>query len=137
MLLPASRQVVTDTSLANHLSLVACRKRQGNAHLVNELIRLVYLTFYLQEAGFGNADMGLYVRAEVGVEEAGLRGVREGAWYVTDDLAMVLEEVLATHDRQLETAPLWQVIDARERLIRFVQGDRRSPIPGSERTKPI
>jgi hypothetical protein len=132
MLLPMSRQAVADASLTNHLALAACRKNQGSAYLLNELVRALYLTYYLQQAGFGNADPGLYRRAEAGFEEAGNRALREEVWGVTDEVAMILEQVLAIHDQQLASAALWHIVDARERLLRFAQSDRRSPISDTE-----
>ena len=44
----------SERSLSCHLALVACRDGHGNSHLVNELMRAVYLSWYLQRAGYGN-----------------------------------------------------------------------------------
>ena len=43
LLLPMDRASANKQSLANHLALVACRSGHGNGHLINELMRAVYL----------------------------------------------------------------------------------------------
>jgi hypothetical protein len=53
-----------ERSLSCHLALVACRDGHGNSHLVNELMRAVYLSWYLQRAGYGNQPVEQFKIAE-------------------------------------------------------------------------
>lgn len=129
MLLPMADRYVLNISLANHLALAACEKGQGNAHLLNELMKVVYLTFYLQVAGFGDVPVDLYRRAERMLEDAGISGRRDGLWYVPDEASAVLAGILLLHDRQLAEATVWRVMEAKRRLSRFIESDRESPFP--------
>lgn len=128
MLLPMTRQAVSDISLANHLALAVCRKGQGNAHLLNELIRVVYLTYYLQDAGFGNAPVDLYRRAEAELDQAVDRAQYDGVWQVSAEVASMLEEILAIHDQQLTAAATRHVMEANARFSRFIKSDLHSPM---------
>ena len=129
MLLPLARHVVNHISLSNHLALAVCRKGQGSGHLLNELIKAVYLTYFLQQSGFGDAPLDLYRRAEAVLEEAGWRAQEDGRWGVTPDAASTLEEILALHDQQLALAATWHVDAARHRLSKFIASDLPSPLP--------
>jgi hypothetical protein len=128
MLLPMSRQAAEEISLANHLALAVCRKDQGSAHLLNELVKAAYLSYYVRAAGFGDAPVDLYRRGEAALEAAGARAIGDAVWGISADGALVLEEILAVYHRQLASAPLWTVADAEDRLTRFVQSECRSPI---------
>jgi hypothetical protein len=128
MLLPIPRNAVTHISLVNHLALVACRGDDGNAHLMNELLRAVYLSYFLQQGGAGDATVVLYKKAEAGLEVALKKAHREKVWHVNDDLAALLEGVLATYGQQLQSAASWMLIRARECLDQFISSDRQSPI---------
>jgi hypothetical protein len=134
MLLPMTRQAVSDVSLANHLALAVCRRGLGNAHQLSELIRVVYLTYCLQQSGFGDAPVDLYRRAEVALDQAGVRGQCDGVWEVSAELAGVLEEILAIHDLQLMSVTIRQVMEAKARLSRFSKSELRSPISDDAQT---
>jgi hypothetical protein len=134
MLLPMTRQAVSDISLANHLALAVCRKGLGNAHQLNELIRAVYLTYCLQQSGFGDAPVDLYRRAETALDQAGVRGQCDGVWAVSVEVAGMLEEILAIHDLQLMSVATRDVMEAKARLSRFSKTDLRSPISDDAQT---
>ncbi|KAA1014367.1 hypothetical protein FVF58_05775 [Paraburkholderia panacisoli] len=129
-----TKQAVADISLANHLALAVCRKGQGNVHLINELNRVVYLTYYLQEAGFGDAPVDLYRRAEAALDQAADRSQRDGVGQVSAEAASMLEEILAIHDQQLTAAAIRHVIEANARFSRFIKSDFRSPISKDAQT---
>jgi hypothetical protein len=63
-----NRASASERSLSCHLTLVACREGHGNSHLVNELMRVVYLSRYLQRAGYGNQLVEQFKIAESAVE---------------------------------------------------------------------
>ncbi len=128
MLLPLSASSAREVSLANHLTFAAC-KRDGSAHLVNELIRLVYVTFYVQEAGYGETDLIVYSRAEAALERCLGRAESGGVWQIEPQDAGLFEEILRQADRQLERAPCHRLFEARERVERFARSSRQSPLP--------
>jgi hypothetical protein len=68
LLLPMDRASASEQSLANHLALVACRSGHGNGHLVNELMRAVYLSWFLRRAGYGTVPVEQFKIAECAVE---------------------------------------------------------------------
>lgn len=53
-LLPMSAQSAREVSLAHHIALAACRGDSANRHQINELVRSVYMAYFLQRMGFGD-----------------------------------------------------------------------------------
>jgi hypothetical protein len=135
MLLPMPDCAAREISLANHLGFVACRSGAGSAYLFNELIRLVYLSFYVQDAGFGDTDLMIYARVEAAIERGLERAESGRAWMLDAEDLPLFEAVLRESDRQLVHAPRHIHIGARERLERFATSGRASPLratkPGS------
>jgi hypothetical protein len=129
-----TNQAASDISLANHLALAVCRKGQGNAHLINELNRVVCLTYYLQEAGFGNVPVDLYRQAEAALDQAAGRAQYDGVCQISAEVASMLEEILAIHDQQLTVAATRHIVEAKARFAKFIKSDLRSPIPNDAQT---
>jgi len=121
---------VRKISLQIHLALAACRKDGcGNSYQFNELLRILYITHQLQEVGFGQLPLEDYARAELGLSAALSRVEAERRWLIDVQTAALLERVLQLHDHQLATIRLRDLTDATERLQRFMQSDRPSPLP--------
>jgi hypothetical protein len=110
------------------MGFVACRDGAGTAYLFNELIRLVYVTFYVQDAGFGDTDPLVYARAEAALERSLQRAENERVWVLDSSDLPLFEAVLRESDRQLASAPRYAHLDARERLERFAVSGRPSPL---------
>lgn len=123
---PAS---VRQQSLSSHLALVACRDGQGNGHLFNELMRTVYLTWFLQQDGYGSEPAGRFKAAEYAVEAALELAHAANRWVLAEDAVSVFESLLALHDAQLATVPLHKIITAERRLRQFLAGTASSPVP--------
>jgi hypothetical protein len=128
LLLPLSAAAAQTIALANHMGFVACRDGAGTAYLFNELIRLVYVTFYVQDAGFGDTDPLVYARAEAALERSLQRAENERVWVLDSSDLPLFEAVLRESDRQLASAPRYAHLDARERLERFAVSGRPSPL---------
>ncbi|MGU7776352.1 hypothetical protein ACV229_40155 [Burkholderia sp. MR1-5-21] len=111
----------------------------GSSYLFNELIRAAYMTWCLQQTGFGNESVERYKAAEYAVEAAYARADKSNEWTLAEDGAAAFERLLLLHDRQLDVAPLRKVIEAEHRLKRFLAGTASSPIPEIEpaRVAPI
>ncbi|BAO90351.1 hypothetical protein [Caballeronia cordobensis] len=110
------------------------KKEAGSAYLINELVRrLVYLTFCVQDAGYGNTDLRLYVHAEAALERRLEKAERESVWRFEPDDAPLFEAILRQADRQLERAPSYVHMDASGHLDRFTLSGRRSPLPSAAR----
>ncbi|HKR41997.1 MAG TPA: hypothetical protein VJU59_20390 [Paraburkholderia sp.] len=129
MLLPLPERTARNLSLVNHLIFVVCKKNSGNAYHLREMIRLVYLTFYLQEAGYGNIDLLDYARAEAALERCLTRAESEDAWQLDPNDNSLFEMILRQSDRQIKMAPCHRIVEARERLARFARSSRDSPLP--------
>ncbi|CAN7656469.1 hypothetical protein LJR034_005182 [Caballeronia sp. LjRoot34] len=132
MLLPVPRQVVDDFALANHLALAACRQGSGNAYLVNELLRVVYISYFLGQRGVGRKPARTYREAEAGLERTLARAKQENVWHVDEEVATILEQVLTIYDEQLDSAATWMLLEAKDRLDQFLASDGRTPILGDE-----
>ncbi|CAN7728932.1 hypothetical protein [Paraburkholderia hospita] len=117
-----------EQSLSYHLALVACRAGHGNSHLFNELMRTVYVAWFLLQDGYGDEPLALFKTAEYAVEAALELAHKSNEWVLAKDAIPAFEHLLALHDAQLAAAPLHKVIDAERRLRQFLAGTAHSPI---------
>ena len=79
-LLPMSAQSARELSLAHHLALAACRGAHANRHQINELVRSVYMAYYLQRMGFGEVPFECYEHAEAAFENALAVAEKSAKW---------------------------------------------------------
>ncbi|WP_159839494.1 hypothetical protein [Burkholderia sp. 8Y] len=121
-------------SLAIHIALAACRREgSGTAYQFNELLRVLYMTLFLQENGFGALPLELYARAEKNLNGCLSRGKQGDHWFIDAETAAVLEQVLRLHDEQLRRITNRDLTAARERLEGFIKSARVSPLPDEVR----
>lgn len=95
--------------------------------MLSELIHVLYIAWYLQEAGFGAADAMLYANAEQALEHSAARATGANVWRLDDAEALALERLLALHDQQLRETPVKVMRDVHKRLARFALSDRPAP----------
>src|ERR1700692_2322442 len=79
-LLPMDSASARQLALTHQLALAACRGNGGNKHLINELTRAVYLTYFLQQMGFGALPFDAYMKAEAAISTALKNAERDGDW---------------------------------------------------------
>lgn len=127
-LLPMSAQSARELSLAHHLALAACRGERANRHQINELVRSVYMAYYLQRMGFGEVPFECYEHAEAAFENALSIAAKSAKWTVSEQDSPVIERVLALHDQQLSEAPMHRVVEAEKQLRQFLAGESASPL---------
>ncbi|MFM0299280.1 hypothetical protein PQR05_20650 [Paraburkholderia sediminicola] len=127
VLLPQTAKSARAQSLRHHLVLEALKAGSGNGQLLTDLIRVIYVTWYLQLAGFGTVDPRHYVAAERALARCGVRGVGDDIWQLDQSVTLAIERILALHDWQLEHAPISAMLEVQRRLARFVQSDKESP----------
>jgi len=118
-LLPMSAQSARELSLAHHLALVACRGDHANRHQINELVRSVYMAYYLQRMGFGEVPFECYEHAEAAFENALAIAAKSAKLTIHEQDAPVIERVLA---------PMHRVVEAEKRLRQFLAGESASPL---------
>jgi hypothetical protein len=128
LLLPMLAQSARDMSLAHHLALAACRGDSGNQRQINELVRSVYMAYFLQRMGFGKAPFECYEHAEAAFENALAMATKSTPWIIGEQDAPVIERLLALHDQQLCEAPMHRVVEAERRLRQFLTGTGASPL---------
>ena len=115
-------------SLAHHLALAACRGNSANRHQINELVRTVYMAYFLQRMGFGDIPFECYEHAEAAFESALGVAAKCGKWIINEQDAPVIERLLALHDQQLREAPMHRVVEAEKQLRQFLAGTGTSPL---------
>jgi hypothetical protein len=123
------RASAREQSLSCHLALVACRDGYGNGHLVNELMRAVYLSWYLQRAGYSGQPVARFKIAECAVETTLSHAHATGEWRLAYEAVSDFEALLTLYDAQLASVPLHEVLEAERRLRAFLAGTDNSPIP--------
>jgi hypothetical protein len=128
LLLPMSAQSAREMSLAHHLALAACRGDSANRHQINELVRSVYMAYFLQRMGYGDLPFECYKRAEAAFENALAVAAKSAKWMISDQDAPVIERLLALHDQQLSEAPMHRVVEAEKQLRQFLAGTSVSPL---------
>ena len=122
LLLPISAQSAREMSLAHHLALAACRGDSANRHQINELVRSVYMAYFLQRMGYGDLPVECYELAEAAFENALAVAAKCGRWIISEQDAPVIERLLALHDQQLSEAPMHRVAEAGKQLRQFLAG---------------
>jgi hypothetical protein len=127
-LLPMPAQSARELSLAHHIALAACRGDSASRHQINELVRSVYMAYFLQRMGFGDMPFEYYERAEVSFENALAVAAKCGKWIISEHDAPVIERLLALHDKQLSEAPMYRVVEAEKQLRQFLAGTGVSPL---------
>jgi hypothetical protein len=110
-LLPMPAQSARELSLAHHLALAACRGDNANRHQINELVRSVYMAYFLQRMGFGDMPFECYEHAEAAFENALAVAAQSARWMINVQDAPVIERLLALHDQQLSEAPMRRVVE--------------------------
>ncbi|WP_310629935.1 hypothetical protein [Paraburkholderia sp.] len=119
-LLPMPHASVRSLSLNAHLALEACRAERGNQHMLNELTRLTYLSFFMWEAGVGHAQAGVYADVEDVLNVTVEHAVRSGQWIVSADDVAAIEALLKVYDEQLSSVTARVYCDAVQRLDRLL-----------------
>ncbi|WP_091994104.1 hypothetical protein [Paraburkholderia lycopersici] len=132
MLLPLSTEKVRALSLENHLAFATVRAGQGDSEQIINLLRIIYLAFFLREESASGADLDLYRQAEAALDACVERAEVGAEWLLLDPEQTALERLLVVHDEQLSAVPKHRYLAAWDRMQRFITGTGRSPIPIEE-----
>ncbi|WP_429564289.1 hypothetical protein [Paraburkholderia sp. MM6662-R1] len=120
MLLPLSAKHVCSISLGYHLALATCRGTGGTLTSMDELTRAVYLSYCLGKLGYGCASEVFYRDAEAHLEIAIRHAIADGGFHLGPHGATAA--VLRVLDGQLASAQTLHVVEAGNRLARWVAG---------------
>jgi hypothetical protein len=131
MLLPYTVAYVRQAVLRNHLALAAFRCGQGNGELLAELVKALYVAWYLQDAGYGELDHALYLEAER-ILDLAARNASKGIWLIEAKDCLPVTRLLDLHEQQLLCAPVYAVNEAAHAwfISEKVTGDRPGSKPG-------
>jgi len=125
-LLPHTVAYVREQSLGWHLALAAFKAGKGNGELLAKLVKVLYLAWYLQEAGFGAVEREVYLDAEH-ILDAAARGASRDVWIIETADCFPIIAILDLHERQLLGAPVCAVDKAEARVVRFGRSESRAP----------
>ncbi|MFP4893973.1 hypothetical protein [Paraburkholderia sp. EG304] len=129
LLLPLPCEAARARSLKFHAALATVSLGAGCRENLVDLARAMYVTWFLQRAGYGELPLAQFHAAEQYMETANRRGVDTDAWHLHEDGYPFFERILMLHDRQLDTAPAHAIIEADDALMRFIRGTNPSPLP--------
>ncbi|PMS21949.1 hypothetical protein [Paraburkholderia rhynchosiae] len=133
MLLPLSTENVRALSLENHLVFATVRAGRGDSDQIANLLRIVYMAFYLRQETASGAELDVYQQTEAALAACIDRAEQGSPWLLLDSEQMAVGRILVLHDEQLAAVPKHRYLAAWDRLQRFVTGSGRSPIPARER----
>jgi NAD(P)-dependent dehydrogenase (short-subunit alcohol dehydrogenase family) len=120
MLLPMAADLASKVSLHNHLALVALRRGQGNADLIAELLKTVYVAFDLLDTDQRAALAEQFVRAEASIKAVIKNAAATDEWRLAEEECQNVELILGLHDQQLVALPKHLIDAAKQRLMRVL-----------------
>ena len=123
-LLPITAATARAISLRHHMALVAMRNGRGNADQASELIKSLYLTYFICAKDRLDPSITTYLQAEAVVQACIHDSVPADAWRIAEDQCEAIEAVLCVHDAQLASTPHHRIEEAKSRLDAMLQVGR-------------
>ncbi|WP_322048597.1 hypothetical protein [Paraburkholderia sp. J67] len=123
-LLPMPRASSDELALQVHLALAALHAG-GSQHDAQAILHAHWLAQASAEAGYGVLTPELVGPADEAILACFSLGGATGEWRLDDAQFDAIKAVIAVYDQQLQSAPLWVLTDASERLERVRAGDTR------------
>jgi hypothetical protein len=123
-LLPIAPATARAFSLRYHLALAAMRNGRGNADLASELVKVLYLTYFMCERDRLDPAIATFLKAEAVLRGCIHDSEADHPWAIADDQCEAIEVVLCAHDTQLASAPLHRIEIAKGRLDRILKAGR-------------
>jgi len=114
-----SATALIDLSLRNHLSLNALSSGHGVAMHLGTIVRTMFASFYLFEAGFGGGHTSIYADADTWLGELAKSQNVESGYNLEPHAVRATARLLELYDSQLETAPLDNLIEALQGTSKF------------------
>jgi hypothetical protein len=105
----------TQLSLRNHLCLVALGTEHRTPFHLGTIIRTMFDSFFLFEAGFGHGSISTYIDADLSLGYAASSAHSRRAWSLHSDAVRPISRLLEIFDRQLQVAPFTQIVNAHKR----------------------
>lgn len=128
MLLPLATHVACQKSLEHHLALATLRSGKGGSDTVGRLFHSTYMAYFVHEATIGRVDLDVFRAVEAALHEMAVAAKGNGVYEISGDGCTAVGQLLAIHDRHLESVPRHVIENAQKRLDRFLLTDDLSPI---------
>jgi len=122
MLLQIPRSTADALALQVHLALSALRGDSATASDAKTLLETQVLALTIANAGYGDLTAEEAGRADDVLIACFDRGHRDGVWRIDDEAFDALARIVTVYDGQLQSAPLWVLAEASERLERMSAG---------------
>jgi hypothetical protein len=128
MLLQIPHATADALALQVHLALSALRGDRATGNDAKTLLQTQVLSLTIANAGYGELTQEEASRADQALVACFARGNRDGVWRIDEEGFDALARIVSVYDGQLQSAPLWVLAEASERLERMsvVVDERRA-----------
>ncbi|WP_204356226.1 hypothetical protein [Burkholderia sp. JP2-270] len=130
-LLPLPAAHVRSISLENHLALATIRSGQGTPETMIALLRVLYLGYFLVEPDVSDTDLELFLGAESVLQQSIDSAASGQEWNVPNERLSMIEQLLLKMDVLVASVPKYRYVQAWDKLGRFANSPKYSPLPGS------
>jgi hypothetical protein len=110
-----STTALIDVSLRNHLCLLALRTEYGCGFHMGTIVRTMFASFFLFDAGFGKGEISTFSEVDLHLGEAVTSARKERPWTLQAKAVEPTTKLLKLYDSQLQTAPLTELVKAHQR----------------------
>ncbi|WP_061172410.1 hypothetical protein [Caballeronia hypogeia] len=121
-----STAALVELSLRNHLCFSALRTEHGTAFHLGTIVRTMFASYFLFDAGFGVGDVSMFTEVDLKLGETVLSARPELPWSLTATAIAPVEALLRLYDSQLQTAPV------RDLLIAHRRAEQNLQVPAQE-----
>jgi hypothetical protein len=108
-------------SLRNHLCFSALRTEHGTAFHLGTIVRTMFASYFLFDAGFGIGDLSTFAEVDLRLGETLLNAQPQRPWSLTAAAITPVSSLLKLYDSQLQTAPVNDLLIAHKRAERNFQ----------------
>jgi hypothetical protein len=122
MLLPMPCTAANDLALQVHLALSALRLG-GSLDDARALLHAHVLAQSIADAGYGTFEAAQIQAADAALLQCFERGNTGGGWQLDPSEFEALAHVITVYDAQLQSAPMWVLAEASDRLERMSAGE--------------
>jgi hypothetical protein len=106
---------ILELSLRNHLCLFALQTEHGTAFHLGAIVRTMFESFFLFDAGFGKGDVATYTEVDLKLGEVIMSVSPDRPWSLGSEAVSPVARLLGLVDSQLQTAPVNEIVAAHRR----------------------
>jgi hypothetical protein len=101
-----------ELSLRNHLCFFALRTEHGQSFHLGTIVRAMFDSFFLYDAGYGQGDATTFIEADLKLGETVLSFRPSQPCSLRADAIEPIVRLLRLFDNQLQTAPVDEIVKA-------------------------